>query len=197
MEELDTISSADLASLLSEKVDTSEVVEEQTPEVIPTKEVVTVTSSTSIAKAVDEYVHPKPKKVVSTDRQVARIKDSINVNLEKYINVKSSINDRIQALSKVVDGVVRQPKKDILDTILTFFIKNRDNALLQETAALQGITQLDSDLHFKTRVFYTVMMSLARGTATKRNTNVEAIRSIFRSDDFPTWVAIQIARRSR
>ena len=134
----------------------------------------------------------------SIDRKTklaGKVKDTINTSLIKYINPKSGNSERIQALAKIVDGVIKQPTKDVLDTILAFFIEHRDNDLLQENNALKNITELDVTIHHKVRIFYTVMMGLARGTATKKNTSIEIIRNIFKSDDFPNWVAIKIAKR--
>ena len=101
-------------------------------------------------------------------RLAAKIKDTILTNLDKYINPKAGSSDRIQALAKIVDGITKQPTKEVLDTVLAFFTTNRDNDLLQENNALKNITELDITVHHKVRIFYVVMMQLARGTATKK-----------------------------
>lgn len=149
-----------------------------------------------VVKDPTEKVILKPKKT-TVDKSVMRIKDVIATNLEKYTDPKSKMHERIQALAKVVDGVSKQPKKDILDSILKFFYQNRDNELLSESQALQGISTLETTLHYKVRIFYSIMMSLANNTANTKNTSIEVIRNLFRSDDFPNWVAIQLAKRSR
>ena len=128
-------------------------------------------------------------------RLAAKIKDTILTNLDKYINPKTGSSDRIQALAKIVDGITKQPTKEILDTVLAFFTTNRDNDLLQENNALKNITELDITVHHKVRIFYVVMMQLARGTATKKTISIEIIRNIFKTDDFPNWVAVKIAKR--
>ena len=128
-------------------------------------------------------------------RLAAKIKDTILTNLDKYINPKAGSSDRIQALAKIVDGITKQPTKEVLDTVLAFFTTNRDNDLLQENNALKNITELDITVHHKVRIFYVVMMQLARGTATKKNISIEIIRNIFKTDDFPNWVAVKIAKR--
>ena len=139
-----------------------------------------------VVKDPSERVIPKPRKTAA-DRSAMRIRDLIQVNLEKYLDPKS----------KVADGVSKQPKKDILDNILKFFYQNRTNELLSESKALQGISSLETTMHYKVRIFYMIMMSLANNTANTKNTSVEVIRNLFRSDDFPNWVAVQLARRSR
>ena len=149
-----------------------------------------------VVKDPSERVIPKPRKTAA-DRSAMRIRDLIQVNLEKYLDPKSKVADRIQALAKVVDGVSKQPKKDILDNILKFFYQNRTNELLSESKALQGISSLETTMHYKVRIFYMIMMSLANNTANTKNTSVEVIRNLFRSDDLPNWVAVQLARRSR
>lgn len=128
-------------------------------------------------------------------RLAAKIKDTILTNLDKYINPKTGSSDRIQALAKIVDGITKQPTKEVLDTVLAFFTTNRDNDLLQENNALKNITELDITVHHKVRIFYAVMMELARGTATKKTISIEIIRNIFKTDDFPNWVAVKIAKR--
>lgn len=143
-----------------------------------------------------ERVIPAPKKP-AVDRSAMRIRDIIDTNLEKYADEKSSPNERIQALAKVVDGITKQPKKDILDNVLKFFYQHRGDKLFTEANALQGIAALEMTLHYKVRIFYTVMMSLANNTATQKNTSIEVIRNLFRSDDFPNWVAVQLAKRAR
>lgn len=138
--------------------------------------------------------HLNPK-VDRRAKLTGRIKDTILTNLDKYISPKSGSSERIQALAKVVDGVVKQPTKDILDAILAFFITNKDHPQLQECNALKSITELDEQMNYRVRIFYVVMISLANGTATKSNTSIEMIRNIFKADDFPNWVAIRIAKR--
>ena len=83
----------------------------------------------------------------------------------------------------------------MLDAVLTFFVNHRDDELLQENNALKNITELDITVHHKVRIFYAVMMELARGTATKKTISIEIIRNIFKTDDFPNWVAVKIAKR--
>jgi len=189
---IDTLSAAVTAAIFKDAA--SEPVSSTTETSIP--EVKEDKPEEVVIKDPTERVISKPKKTAA-DRSAMRIRDLIQVNLEKYLDPKSKVADRIQALAKVVDGVSKQPKKDILDNILKFFYQNRTNELLSESKALQGISSLETTLHYKVRIFYTIMMALANNTATTKNTSVEVIRNLFRSDDFPNWVAIQLARRSR
>lgn len=128
-------------------------------------------------------------------RLAAKIKDTIITSLDKYINPRTGNSERIQSLAKVVDGISKQPTREVLDAVLTFFVNHRDDDLLQENNALKNITELDITVHHKVRIFYVVMMQLARGTATKKTISIEIIRNIFKTDDFPNWVAVKIAKR--
>jgi hypothetical protein len=128
-------------------------------------------------------------------RTAAKIKDAIIVNLDKYINPRTGSSERIQALAKIVDGIIKQPTKEVLDNVLAFFVSHRDDEQLQENNALKNITELDITVHHKVRLFYAVMMELARGTATKKTISIEIIRNIFKNDDFPNWVAVKIAKK--
>lgn len=128
-------------------------------------------------------------------RLAAKIKDTIITSLDKYINPRTGNSERIQSLAKVVDGISKQPTREVLDAVLTFFVNHRDDEILQENNALKNITELDITVHHKVRLFYAVMMELARGTATKKTISIEIIRNIFKTDDFPNWVAVKIAKR--
>ena len=128
-------------------------------------------------------------------RLAAKIKDTIITSLDKYINPRTGNSERIQSLAKVVDGISKQPTREVLDAVLTFFVNHRDDEILQENNALKTITELDITVHHKVCLSYAVMMELARGTATKKTISIEIIRNIFKTDDFPNWVAVKIAKR--
>ena len=128
-------------------------------------------------------------------RLAAKIKDTIITSLDKYINPRTGNSERIQSLAKVVDGISKQPTREVLDAVLTFFVNHRDDEILQENNALKNITELDITVHHKVCLSYAVMMELARGTATKKTISIEIIRNIFKTDDFPNWVAVKIAKR--
>ena len=123
-----------------------------------------------------------------------RAKDNVQAHLENFKNATTA-GTRISALAKVVDIVVKFPKKAIFDEIYTFFLDNRQEAFLQENTALQGITLLDPTLHQRVRILYMVMITIARGNATRRNISIELLRNIFSNDDFANWVAVKLSRR--
>jgi len=198
------ISSRDMASLVNSKINK---VEEQVNNFTTPTNTVTVDNkvvASAVAKQEENIQQAISDNGVirrlntPADRQsrtAAKIKDSINVNLEKYMNPRTGASERIQSLAKIVDGITKQPTKEVLDTVLACFINHRDDDYLQENNALKNITELDITVHHKVRIFYAVMMELARGTATKKTISIEIIRNIFKTDDFPNWVAIKIAKK--
>lgn len=94
----------------------------------------------------------------------------------------------------MIDIVSKTPKKSVLDEVLAFFRKYKNEDFIQEQNALQGITTVDLTQHYRIRIFYSVMIGLARRTATRKNTSINMIRTIFNSDEIANWVAIQLSR---
>jgi hypothetical protein len=124
-----------------------------------------------------------------------RIVDTVERNLEVYRTATNGSSTKIEALVKVLDAAETQPKKNLLDTILKFFIANKDESFLDPLNALQGITLLNKSTSMKLRLFYEVMRSLSLGTATRNTISLEVIRSVFAkkaSDDFTNWVSQRI-----
>lgn len=198
------LSSRDMSSLVNSKI--NNVAEQANNFTTPTN--TTTVDNTVVANAVakqEENIQQAISEQGSVrrlntpmDRQTrlaAKIKDTIITSLDKYINPRTGNSERIQSLAKVVDGISKQPTREVLDAVLAFFVTHRDDDLLQENNALKNITELDLTMHHKVRIFYVVMMALARGTATKQTISIEIIRNIFKTDDFPNWVAVKIAKR--
>ena len=198
------LSSRDMSSLVNSKINN---VAEQVDN-FTTRTNTTTVDNTVVANAVarqEENIQQAISEQGSVrrlntpvDRQTrlaAKIKDTIITSLDKYINPRTGNSERIQSLAKVVDGISKPPTREVLDAVLTFFVNHRDDEILQENNALKNITELDITVHHKVRLFYAVMMELARGTATKKTISIEIIRNIFKTDDFPNWVAVKIAKR--
>src|SRR5574344_885270 len=186
------LSSRDMSSLVNSKI--NNVAEQANNFTKPTN--TTTIDNTVVTNAVDKKEkniqqaiseHGSVRRLnTPIDRQTrlaAKIKDTIITSLDKYINPRTGNSERIQSVAKV------------LDAVLAFFVTHRDDDLLQENNALKNITELDITVHHKVRIFYAVMMELARGTATKKTISIEIIRNIFKTDDFPNWVAVKIAKR--
>ena len=198
------LSSRDMSSLVNSKI--NKVEEQVNNFTTPTN--TTTVDNTVVANAVakqEENIqqaiseHGSVRRLnTPVDRQArlaAKIKDTIITSLDKYANHKTGSSERIQSLAKVVEGISKQPTREVLDAVLAFFVSHRDDELLKENNALKNITELDITVHHKVRIFYAVMMELARGTATKQTISIEIIRNIFKTDDFPNWVAVKIAKR--
>lgn len=187
------ISASDVASLLTGNQHTDDTEKTQEP-VTKTPDV--VAPKTAEPTATKVTVAPTGLSQDTKARLKDRVLDTINLNLDKYADASNSVADRTKALAKIIEGVVSKPKKEVLDNILKFFYAHRNDPALQEENALQGLMLLDKPDHYRARVFYTVMIGLARGTANQRNTSIDAIRTVFGSDDFPNWVAIKLAKRA-
>lgn len=127
-----------------------------------------------------------------------KAQDRISSYLEIYKNTTpyDSI-ERVRALQKILDIVTQHTSKTILDTVLRFFIENKDQAFLDPINALQGIAALDKSSNLKVRLLYTVFRRISTRTATRENTNIESLRTIFgeKNDAFIAWVATKVARK--
>lgn len=183
----------------------SDVLEALTEETVQTSEEVTVaTEDRSIEEPVvvapvEPKVEPKveqvEKKVETVVKKptavVRRVKDDVSIHLE---NLKLAANgaQRIAAWCKIIEVVVKYPKKSVFDEIHAFMKANKNEEFLSEAVALQNINSVEMTMHHRIRIFYTVMIGLARKTSTRRNTSIEVIRNIFSSDDFANWVAVQL-----
>jgi hypothetical protein len=183
-----TISSAAMSKLINSKI---AKVQKQEEAVAAQKEVVSATVSAS-----EEVVAATPKKVMLGGQLVRgkRAKDDVSIYLTN-LKIAESSENRMKAWSKIIEIVVKYPKKSIFDSIYAFFKENKSEEFLQENAALQGINELDMTVHQRTRILYAVMMNLVRGTASRKNTSIELLRNIFGNDDFATWVSIKLGRR--
>ena len=180
----------------------SDVLEALTEETVQTSEEVTVTTEDRsieepvVVAPVEPKVEPKVEKKVETvvkkpTAVVRRVKDDVSIHLE---NLKLAANgaQRIAAWCKIIEVVVKYPKKSVFDEIHAFMKANKNEEFLSEAVALQNITTVEMTMHHRIRIFYTVMIGLARKTSTRRNTSIEVIRNIFSSDDFANWVAVQL-----
>lgn len=180
----------------------SDVLEALTEETVQTSEEVTITTED---KSIEEPVvapveEPKVEKVVEKVEPVVvkkpatavrRVKDDVGIHLE---NLKTAANgaQRILQWCKIIEVVVKYPKKSVFDEIHAFMKANKNEEFLSEAVALQHINSVEMTMHHRIRIFYTVMIGLARKTSTRRNTSIEVIRNIFSSDDFANWVAVQL-----
>lgn len=181
----------------------SDVLEALTEETVQTSEEVTVTTEDKsieepvVVAPVEPKVEPKVEKKVEAvvlkkpTTVVRRVKDDVSIHLE---NLKLAANgaQRIAAWCKIIEVVVKYPKKSVFDEIHAFMKANKNEEFLSEAVALQNITTVEMTMHHRIRIFYTVMIGLARKTSTRRNTSIEVIRNIFSSDDFANWVAVQL-----
>lgn len=135
-------------------------------------------------------------RVVRKSRE-SRIKDNIQNLLEVYKTAKEGSDAKIKALADVVSAIRRQPTTSNLEMVYKFFVANKNETFLDPVHALQRQAVLDRDVNIKVRVFWRVMYSLAKGTATRRNTHLDTIRTIFSSDDFVNWVAFKLNALNR
>ena len=133
------------------------------------------------------------KAVSTTDRAVLAVKR----NLEVYKTAAIGSMEKVEALSKITDTVMRLPKKPVLDTILAFFVENKDEDFLAPINALQNTTVLEKSINIRVRLLYEIMSAIARGTASRRTINLDMISNIFASDDILNWVAVKISKKRK
>lgn len=124
----------------------------------------------------------------------SRTVDFVKKYLEDLATATCGSSDHTTAWAKLVDSTMRSPKKQVLDTVLAFFVKNKDEAFLNELNALQGTMTLERSMNLKVRLFYDIMLSIARGLATRKTISLEMVRTVFNSDDFVNWVAVKLPR---
>ena len=136
-------------------------------------------------------VLPK-RRLVKRKSQEERNLVNLEAALEEYATAGVGTVKKINALALVLQYVKRQPKTSVLDKVYKFFVEHKNDAFLSPENALQRNVILDKEVNLQVRIFYKIMYSLAKGTATRRNTNLDTIRTIFKSDEISSWVADKI-----
>lgn len=155
------------------------------------KEFTTPTSSsntTTITSNGATIVLPK-RRLVKRKSQEERNLVNLEAALAEYAAAGVGTVKKINALALVLQYVKRQPKTSVLDKVYKFFVEHKNDAFLSPENALQRNVILDKEVNLQVRIFYKIMYSLAKGTATRRNTNLDTIRTIFKSDEISSWVA--------
>lgn len=192
------LNSGDIAELLTAKIKTVQETEELLAKEEDKPAVVDKVILDDAKVKQEKAIESAPKVVIGAKTSTTRgkkVRDNVAVYLENFKNGQNGSTVKVTALLRIVELIVRLPKKSILDEILAFFKENKNEDFIQEPNALQGITSVDITQHHRIRIFYMVMIGLARKTATKRNTSVNMIRTIFGSDDIANWVAVQLNNR--
>lgn len=165
------------------------------------KEFVTTTSTTSsntttVTSNGATIVLPKQRLVKRKSREERNLVN-LEAALEEYAAAGMGTVKKINALVLVLQYVKRQPKTSVLDKVYKFFVEHKNDAFLSPENALQRNVILDKDVSLQVRIFYKIMYSLAKGTATRHNTNLDTIRTIFKSDEISSWVADKIRMLGR
>lgn len=193
------LNSGDIAEMLTAKIKTVQEAEEA----LRTKDIVVdaaIPDEVEVQKAKTEQtvaLTNAPKVIVgvkTTSTKGKKVKDNLQVCLENFRTAPNGSSVKVTALVKMIDIVSKTPKKSVLDEVLAFFRRYKNEDFIQEQNALQGITTVDLTQHYRIRIFYSVMIGLARRTATRKNTSINMIRTIFNSDEIANWVAIQLSR---
>lgn len=126
-----------------------------------------------------------------------RAVDAIDRHLEMYETSTVGSPQKVEALQKIIATVTRYPKASVLNKVLEFFKKHKDDDWMGPMQALQGTTILDKTTNLRVRIFYSLMSDLASGRATKKTIQLDVIRNIFNSDDLVNWVAIKLNNSGR
>ena len=150
-----------------------------------------ISGTTTVTNNGATIILPK-KRIVKRKSQEERNLINLEAALEEYATAGIGTVKKINALSLVLQYVKRQPKTSVLDKVYKFFVEHKNDAFLSPENALQRNVILDKEVNLQVRIFYKIMYSLAKGTATRRNTNLDTIRTIFKSDEISSWVADKI-----
>lgn len=126
-----------------------------------------------------------------------KIIDLLLSGLELFANSPIGSNYKVVAWTKILEAVSRRPRNDVFDTILKFFITNRDTEFLLQRNALQGIEGLDQLANLRIRVLYETMRTLAHYTEHPCAIATDQIRSIFNQNDLPNWVEMKMGAFKR
>lgn len=102
---------------------------------------------------------------------------------------------RISALEQVVKTALQFPVKSNFDAILKFFKDHKDDDGFREENALQCIVMLQPESRIRVEMMYHILYSTAKGTASRKNISLDAIRSVFGNDEFVNWVGTIIRKR--
>ena len=151
----------------------------------------TSSNTTTVTSNGATIILPK-KRIVKRKSQEERNLVNLEAALEEYATAGIGTVKKINALSLVLQYVKRQPKTSVLDKVYKFFVEHKNDAFLSPENALQRNVILDKEVNLQVRIFYKIMYSLAKGTATRRNTNLDTIRTVFKSDEISSWVADKI-----
>lgn len=145
-------------------------------------------NTTTVTSNGATIVLPK-RRLVKRKSQEERNLVNLEAALAEYAAAGVGTVKKINALALVLQYVKRQPKTSVLDKVYKFFVEHKNDAFLSPENALQRNVILDKEVNLQVRIFYKIMYSLAKGTATRRNTNLDTIRTIFKSDEISSWVA--------
>lgn len=145
-----------------------------------------ISSSKSIAPVAQRIARRSPSE---------RALDTVNQYLATYKQAPIGDPVKVVALEKIVGIVSKHPKKSILDTILAFFVENKNEEFLNERNALQGIGTTTQDVNIRIRVLYKIMIDLAFNRATRKTLALTMVRNIFGSDDLINWIAVKLPKK--
>lgn len=157
------LNSGDIAEMLTAKIKTVQEAEEA----LRTKDIVVdaaIPDEVEVQKAKTEQtvaLTNAPKVIVgvkTTSTKGKKVKDNLQVCLENFRTAPNGSSVKVTALVKMIDIVSKTPKKSVLDEVLAFFRKYKNEDFIQEQNALQGITTVDLTQHYRIRIFYSVMI---------------------------------------
>lgn len=192
------VSATDIARVLRVNDQETPKYTAEPPVDVSDKEFTATSSSntTTVTSKGATIVLPK-KRLVQRKSREERNLVNLEAALEEYAAADMGTVKKIKALALVLQYVKRQPKTSVLDKVYKFFVEHKNDAFLSPENALQRNVILDKDVNLQVRIFYKIMYSLAKGTATRRNTNLDTIRTIFKSDEISSWVTDKIRMLDR
>ncbi len=172
---------------------TNETSEEETQYLEEQTQKSTEAQTEALKEAITQNLVLKDTPIKRTREE--RIIDKVHASLVQYKECAIGSLERIVALQKVMEGALRQPKKQLLDAILAFFKENKNEESFSERNALQRIVSLTPTARIQVEVFYQLFMLLAQKRANKNTVSLNQLRGIFNNEEFLNWVAVAMAKR--
>lgn len=172
---------------------TTETSEEETQYLEEQTQKSTETQTEALKEAIVQNSVLKDTPIKRTREE--RIIDKVHTSLVQYKECAVGSLERIVALQKVMEGALRQPKKQLLDAILVFFKENKNEESFSECNALQRIVSLTPAARIQVEVFYQLFMLLAQKRANKSTVSLNQLRGIFNNEEFLNWVAVAMTKR--
>lgn len=190
----DTTTLAGTGSIFNKTVDTTQATAEHELRDTETKAAQTAALAQAATEAkIKANLVTRPYKRTRAERVLANTQR----NLDTFKTAPIGSAARLEAFVKIMDAVERDGTKDLVEMVYKFFLTYRDDAILSPLNALQGISSLEPSTNEKLKLFYDIMLQLANNQANKNRLSIDMIRSVFKNDNFVSWISSKMRHLTR